>query len=134
MGNTPAIKKTMITSRAISELEPVTRARCEALIKTCALADIDLIITCTYRDDEAQNKLYASGRTEKGRILTNLKGGQSKHNKRKAFDFCVMKQGKCDWQNIEAFTKVGLIGEQLGLLWAGRWRGSLRELCHFETN
>jgi peptidoglycan L-alanyl-D-glutamate endopeptidase CwlK len=37
-------------------------------------------ITCTFRSGEEQNKLYALGRTEKGKIVTNAKAGQSAHN------------------------------------------------------
>lgn len=102
-------------------------------LNQCNQAGLDVIITCTLRSIEAQNALYASGRTVKGHILTNLKGGQSKHNVGLAFDFCVMTHGKCDWNNAAAFSKAGEIGEGLGLVWAGRWRGKLKELAHFEV-
>lgn len=100
----------------------------------------DVLITCTLRSNEAQTALYASGRTAKGRILTNARAGESKHNpdkveaKSKAFDFVIMKHGKCDWNDLEGYRKLGEIGERLGLKWAGRWRGKLKELVHFEID
>lgn len=108
--------------------------KCLAFIEACKNAGLDVLITCTIRTCEEQNHLYASGRTRKGSILTNLQGGQSKHNFGLAFDFCIMTAGKCDWTNTGAFTQAGIIGENLGLLWAGRWRGKLKELAHFEVN
>lgn len=107
--------------------------KCLAFVDNCKQKGIDVIITCTLRDDEAQNALYAIGRTVKGQILTNLRGGESKHNHGLAFDFCVMTHGKCDWNNAQAFIKAGEVGESLGLKWAGRWRGKLREFAHFEV-
>ena len=122
----------MISSRHITDLHVSIRGKCEQFIIDCKAQEIDILITSTYRDDEMQTHLYASGRTRKGNILTNAKAGQSKHNKRMAFDFCVMQGGKCDWNNTELFTKAGLIGENLGLIWAGRWRGRIKEISHFE--
>ncbi len=124
----------MINSRKIDDLLPALQVKARLFIERCEAQGLQVLITCTYRDNEAQNALYASGRTAKGKILTNLKGGESKHNMRKAFDFCVMTHGKCDWGNEEAFKKCGAIGEALGLRWAGRWRGKLRELVHFEID
>lgn len=123
----------MLNSRDINDLKPAIKMKCLALIEKCKQANIDIIITCTLRDDEAQNALYEIGRSQKGFILTNLRGGDSKHNHGLAFDFCVMNYGKCDWHNATAFKKVGELGESLGLKWAGRWRGKLREFAHFEV-
>ncbi len=122
----------MIASRDILELDGSIKKKCLDFVIECKKQGIEILITCTYRDDEMQNYLYASGRTRKGAILTNARAGQSKHNFRKAFDFCVMTGGKCDWTNSAAFKKAGEIGEKLGLTWAGRWRGNLRELGHLE--
>ncbi len=102
-------------------------------LDACKADGMDILIVCTYRDDEYQDFLYAKGRTTDGKICTNAKGGQSKHNKRKAVDFCVMDGKECDWQNVKDFTRAGLIAEKLGLVWAGRWNGKLKELGHIEA-
>ena len=124
----------MKISRDLKDLQPTIREKCELLIENCKAAGIYILITCTLRDGEAQEWLYASGRTRKGKILTKARAGQSKHEFGLAFDFCVMTAGKCDWDNNEAFAKVGAMGEALGLTWAGRWRGSIREAVHFEVD
>lgn len=124
----------MKISRDLTDLQPAIREKCELLIANCKAVGIDILITCTLRDAAAQDWLYASGRTRKGKILTNARSGKSKHEFGLAFDFCVMTAGKCDWNNSEAFAKVGAMGEAVGLTWAGRWRGSLREVGHFEID
>lgn len=122
----------MIISRDLNELHHDIKMKAVQLLEDCKNAGIDILITCTYRDDEAQNWIYASGRTRKGKVLTNARAGESKHNHRKAFDFVVMVGGKCDWNDASAYERVGAMGEKIGLKWAGRWRGKLKELVHFE--
>ena len=53
-------------------------------------------ITCTHRSNEEQDKLYAQGRTQPGKIVTNAKAGQSKHNSlpSKAFDIAFITYDK----------------------------------------
>jgi peptidoglycan L-alanyl-D-glutamate endopeptidase CwlK len=104
------------------------------------LAEIDYIVTCTYRDNGEQQKLYDQGRTTKGSIVTNAKPGQSKHNcvgkdgkpASQAFDICIMKNGKLDWDvKNPDWQKAGKIGREVGLEWAGDWR-SFKEFPHFQ--
>lgn len=51
--------------------------------------EINVFLTCTHRDNAEQNGLYAQGRTVKGSIVTNAKGGQSPHNYKPAFAFDI---------------------------------------------
>lgn len=139
----------MINSRDISELHPSTRARCERFLKECKAQDIDVLITSTYRDADSQNALYAEGRTKPGSIRTNARGGQSFHNFRCAFDVVPLRNGRLpvwgtkgngldddptddDTDDLELWQRVGAIGESVGLEWAGRWKGKLREMAHFQ--
>lgn len=103
--------------------------------------DASVLITCTWRSNEEQAKLYAIGRTVKGRKVTNAKPGESKHNcvdsktgkpAAEAFDIAVLVNGKLDW-NLESdiWQLVGKLGEELGLEWAGRWE-RFREGPHFQ--
>lgn len=124
----------MINSRNLLDLEIGFRARVIKWLNACKDAGLDILVVCTYRDNEYQDFLYAQGRTAAGKICTNAKGGQSKHNKRKAVDFCVMEGKQCDWSDIASFTKAGLIAEGLGLVWAGRWNGKLKEVGHIEAH
>lgn len=120
----------MINSRNIKDLHPKVAKLCEQFVASCDKAGIDVIITSTYRDAESQSALYAQGRTKPGKIVTNAKAGQSFHNYRIAFDFCPIVNGKCQWNDSALFTKCGRIAESLGLEWAGRWTGKLKESAH----
>lgn len=119
----------MINSRSLSDLNPKVAAMCSEFINRCKAEGIDVIITSTYRDAESQNKLYAQGRTEPGRKVTNAKAGQSYHNWRVAFDFCPIVNGKCQWNDAALFIRCGEIAEGVGLEWAGRWK-KFNEMAH----
>ena len=119
----------MINSRSLSDLSPKVAAMCSEFINRCKAEGIDVIITSTYRDAESQNALYAQGRTEPGRKVTNAKAGQSYHNWRVAFDFCPIVNGKCQWNDAALFIRCGEIAESVGLEWAGRWK-KFNEMAH----
>jgi len=88
---------------------------CSAFVSSCKAQGIDVIITSTLRDNESQDALYAQGRTTKGAIVTNARGGQSFHNYGVAFDFCPIVNGKCQWNDAELFKKGGGIAESVWL-------------------
>ena len=121
----------MINSRSLSDLKPKVAALCSEFINRCKEEGIDVIITSTYRDAECQNKLYAQGRTEPGKKVTNAKAGQSFHNWRVAFDFVPVVNGKPTWDSNSTFIKCGEIGESIGLEWAGRWKVN-NEMAHLQ--
>lgn len=93
---------------------------------------VDVLIYCTYRSETEQAELYASGRTKPGPILTNAKPGESKHQDRVAWDAVPMVNGKPQWSDKAAYAVMGRVAEGLGIKWAGRWRGKLKETAHFE--
>jgi peptidoglycan L-alanyl-D-glutamate endopeptidase CwlK len=129
----------VINSRALTDLHPIVRKKCEQFKAACKKVGIDVLITSTYRDPESQSTLFAQGRTTKGvnprpekplgDTVTDAKPGQSFHNFRCAFDFCPVVAGKCMWNDKVSFTKCGLIAESFGLEWAGRWT-KRKELAH----
>lgn len=121
----------MINSRSLDDLTPTMKVKCQQFIEKCKEAGVDVIITSTYRDFESQDALYAQGRTTKGPIVTNAKGGSSYHNYRIAFDFCPIVGGKAVWNDIKTFVKCGEIGKSLGLDYAGDW-SSFREYAHLQ--
>jgi peptidoglycan LD-endopeptidase CwlK len=118
-------------SRLINALSPQTAQRCQDFILRCRAANIDVIITSTYRSKEEQDQIYAVGRTIPGKIVTNAKGGYSFHQYRCAFDFVPVIHSKAQWDNIELINKCGEIGEACGLEWAGRWK-RFKERLHFQ--
>jgi peptidoglycan L-alanyl-D-glutamate endopeptidase CwlK len=126
----------MINSRNLNDLHPVVREKAQAFIDKARLQGIDLLVTSTYRDNESQAALYAQGRTKPGAIVTNARPGQSWHNWRCAFDVVPLRNGKPVWGTSgpdgDLWRKVGELGESVGLEWAGRWTGKLREMAHFQ--
>jgi len=122
----------MITSRSLDDLLPVVKNMAQELVEACKSSGIDLLITSTYRDLEAQAELYAKGRTVSGPIVTCAKPGESFHNFRVALDFCPIEDGKCAWNDFAAFERVGELAETIGFEWAGRWTGAMREEAHVQ--
>lgn len=125
----------MITSRRITDLHPIIQPMAAEHRQRCEAAGIDLLIYCTYRDHEAQDALYEIGRTKSGRIVTNARGGDSWHNWRLAYDCVPVRFGKAVWGTKGAdallWHKVGEIGKDVGLEWAGDWR-RFKEMPHFQ--
>ena len=76
----------MINSRKISDLHPIVQEQCRHFIEACAVQGVDVIITSTLRDNEAQAALYSQGRSRSGPIVTHAKPGTSAHNYGLAFD------------------------------------------------
>lgn len=125
----------MINSKKISDLHPKVEKLCREFLLKCQNEHMDLLITSTYRDHEAQEALYAQGRTKPGVVVTNANAGCSFHNWRLAFDVIIINNGKPVWdaseKNIEQWRRLGEIGESVGLEWAGRWK-SFPEFPHFQ--
>jgi peptidoglycan L-alanyl-D-glutamate endopeptidase CwlK len=111
----------MRNSRDIDDLLPRTAEKCRAFVKRCAEAGIKVVITSTYRDIESQNALYAIGRTAPGRKVTNVKGGDSFHNHRVAFDFVPVVNGDAVWDDDDLWDRCGAIAIECGLEWGGTW-------------
>lgn len=122
----------MITSRDLDDLVPALAALARAHIEACRKAGIDLLVTCTYRDAEAQAALWAQGRTTPGKIVTNARPGQSWHQWRRAYDVVPLINGKPVWAvKDSSWGALGSIGQALGLEWAGAWR-TFKEYPHFQ--
>jgi peptidoglycan L-alanyl-D-glutamate endopeptidase CwlK len=121
----------LINSRDIEALYPAVKEKAKELIELCKKEKIDLIITSTFRDNESQNRLYAQGRTIKGKKVTNAKGGQSYHNYRVAFDVLPIVAGKAVWSSNKLWKKIGELGMSIGLEWGGNWQ-SIHDLPHFQ--
>ena len=121
----------MINSRSLNDLQEPVRKRVNAFIRAAKAQGIDLLVTSTYRDFESQDALYAQGRTAPGKIITNAKAGESFHNYRCAVDVVPMICGKCCWDDAALWSKIGQLGKDAGLEWAGDWK-TFKENPHFQ--
>jgi len=86
-----------------------------------------VIITCTFRNPIYQKKLFKKGRLFGkiiGDVVTYCDGYEkvSRHNTipAEAVDFAIILDNKCIWDDAE-FDTLGKIGEDLGLVWGGRF-------------
>lgn len=124
----------------LSGLLCADRAAAEALIDFAYACGVPIVITQGLRTIDEQNALYAQGRTARGHIVTNARGGYSYHNFGVAIDFALLlpdggvswdtkRDGDCDgladWDEVVAQAK------RLGWDWGGDWR-SFTDLPHFE--
>jgi peptidoglycan L-alanyl-D-glutamate endopeptidase CwlK len=90
------------------------------------------IISGTRTFDE-QDELFAQGRTKRGKVVTNARGGFSNHNFGIAWDVGIFNekgeyiddlidQGRMTSKAVDAeYKKVGAYGKSLGLFWGGDW-------------
>ena len=126
-----------MASRSLDDLAPVVRGQALAFLQECRACGLDVLIYCTLRSNEEQALLYRHGRDFSGAVLTNARPGESLHNpdadgKSWAFDAVPLLSGKPMWADKTAIDLMGICGEAVGLQWAGRWRGRLRESVHFQ--
>lgn len=126
-----------MASRSLDALAPAVRAMAVAFLRECQGHGLDVLIYCTLRTNQEQAALFKVGRTQAGRILTNARPGESLHNPDEngeawAFDAVPIAAGKPLWDDLQALQLMGRCGEAVGLVWAGRWRGKLRETVHFQ--
>ncbi len=144
-----------MASRSIGDLSPAMQVLCNRHLDRCRRdlelkkRGVEVILTCTYRDDEEQNRLYAQGRTTPGRIVTNAKAGQSAHNHKTAqgkpaadaYDVLVLLHGKPVWvddqttpeNEMELWEVVGAHGTAAGLKWYGAPGARFPEKPHFQN-
>lgn len=109
-----------------------------------------VILTCTYRSNDEQQKAYNQGRTPESiargeKIVTKAKPGESKHNctapngapAAEAFDVAILQNGKLLWDDtphgVETWNMVGAHGQAVGLKWYGAPDAPFREGAHFQN-
>lgn len=138
-----------MASRSLQDLHPDMQILARKFLAACAASNETLaegvtplnpLIYVTYRSNKEQDELYKQGRTVAGKIVTNAKGGQSKHNctnpdgspASQAFDCANAPNGSIDWYGRDnAWQRMGEIGEKIGLSWGGSWK-TFKDRPHFE--
>lgn len=119
--------------RDITQLHPALQEKLTQLKSECEKQGLKIGISECVRTVEEQNALYAKGRTTSGSKVTNAKGTtySSMHQWGVAFDFC-RNDGKGSYVDSDGFfTKVGKIGQSIGLEWGGAWI-SIKDKPHFQ--
>lgn len=122
----------MIASKNLNDLKPAPKEKILALINAAKKElNIDTAITSTYRDKDYQNFLYAQGRTQAGKIVTNARGGESYHNYGFAADLfpTINGQALTDAQ----YSSFVAIAKRFGLTWGGNF-SNIFDKPHFQLS
>ena len=142
--------------RDMRRLAPEVQGVFGEWLRRCNQRGVQVLIYETLRTQERQDKLYALGRTEPGRIVTNAK--RSNHQDGRAVDAVPWEaylaqreiETRLDWKPFESRTIERMFREskdrslldrhwrvmadtaaELGIDWAGDWDGFI-EYVHFE--
>jgi peptidoglycan LD-endopeptidase CwlK len=126
-----------MASRRIDDLVPELQTLYWRFSSAMAAAGITFMVTCTYRDQAEQDKLYAQGRTAPGPVVTWVR--HSKHQDRKAFDIAIVRDGNPCWDtkvnvnenDIPDYLEAAMIGRAVGLTAGGLWNKG-KDYPHFE--
>lgn len=124
----------MINSRNLADLDPAARTVCNQMLALCHQSGIELLVTSTWRDFEAQDRLYAIGRTVEltRKPVTNAKAGKSWHNYKCAWDVAPLLNGKPIWNASDpTWQEVIAFGEAAGAEAGAKWK-SFPDLPHFQ--
>lgn len=113
-------------------LHPTVKAKALQLQKIIAdKYDLTILYYYSYRSNEQQTNLYASGRTRPGKIVTNAQACHSYHNYGLALDFVPIINKKAAWSRLDLFENVGKEAERLGFKWGGNFK-SIKDRPHIE--
>ena len=134
--------KDLITLKRIELLHPsITGEVYKMYDKICDSLDSNTFcrFTHTLRTIDEQNRLYAKGRTIRGQIVTNARGGQSYHNYGLAIDIVLISEGKATWDRKKDFDQDGQadfmevvkIFKEHGWEWGGDFK-SFKDFPHFQ--
>lgn len=121
----------------IATLLPRVRPFARALIEKGANQGIIIKVTSGTRSFAEQDELFAQGRTKRGKIVSNARGGFSNHNFGIAFDVTIF-TGSSDPEKAKTpvfespiYKAIGALGTELGLEWGGNWKTIVDE-PHFQ--
>lgn len=119
--------------RDVNQLHPELQKKIKILKSKCEEVGLKIGISECLRTVSEQDNLYAQGRTKPGRIVTNAKGTtySSMHQWGIAFDFYRNDGKGAYYDKDNFFTKVGKIGQSIGLEWGGSWT-SIKDKPHFQ--
>jgi peptidoglycan L-alanyl-D-glutamate endopeptidase CwlK len=146
-----------MASREIRDLSPAMQVLFNRFFDRCRRdtwllkQGVTVLLTCTYRSNEEQAKLYAQGRSTPGPVVTRAKPGQSKHNATtasgapaaEAFDVVPLLHGKPIWTTKDdsntpehedaIWQAIGAHGVAVGLKWYGTKGAEFPEYPHFQN-
>lgn len=124
-------RRLQLNNQRLLTVLPELQRLAKKVIEDLEAENLRPLITCGYRSNEEQTKLYAQGRTRAGKIVTFAKPGESLHNHRRALDFAFLDaNGDIDWSD-KLFRRLGIVAKINGLKWGGDWK-KFKDRPHIE--
>jgi peptidoglycan L-alanyl-D-glutamate endopeptidase CwlK len=117
------------SEKNLATVQPQLQRLGRELLRRLAAEGLTFKVIQGRRTPAQQAALYAKGRTAPGpKVTWTLK---SRHLTGRAIDIALFSGKNVVWES-KHYTRAGEIGEQLGLVWGGRWRGGKTDRPHFE--
>ncbi|MDX2284661.1 MAG: M15 family metallopeptidase [Bacteroidia bacterium] len=116
-----------VSERRLAGLHPEVAAAAAGFIQDAYRRGIRLRIAEGWRSYSRQQDLYAKGRTTPGPAVTSARPGESFHNFGLAVDVVEMSPGLdralgySSSYPASRWEEIGVLGEQHGFEWGGRW-------------
>jgi peptidoglycan L-alanyl-D-glutamate endopeptidase CwlK len=116
----------------LESVNPILAEKARNLLALAKTAGYQLRVIQAVRTFAEQDALYAQGRSRKGPIVTNARGGQSWHNFGMAVDFAFIVGGQISWED-KLYSRIGQWADIAGLDWGGNWH-KFKDLPHVQLS
>lgn len=116
------------SERNLATVHPQLQKLGRELLRRLAAEGLTFKVTSGNRTKEEQRALYAKGRTAPGPKVTWTLN--SRHIGGRAIDLTLFSGKNPVWESRH-YDRAGAIGEELGLVWGGRWKRT-PDRPHFE--
>ena len=116
------------SEKNLATVQPQLAKLGRELLRRLAAEGLTFKVTSGNRTKAEQAALYAKGRTTKGPKVTWTMN--SRHIGGRAIDLTLFSGKNPVWES-KHYDRAGQIGEELGLVWGGRWRRT-PDRPHFE--
>ena len=117
------------SEKNLATVQPQLQRLGRELLRRLAAEGLTFKVIQGRRTPAEQAALYAKGRTAPGpKVTWTLK---SRHLTGRAIDLALFQGKNVVWES-KHYTRAGEIGEELGLVWGGRWKGGKTDKPHFE--
>lgn len=122
----------LISEGRLKDVHPMLASKIRQLADLLGQEGIVIRVTQGLRTWDEQAKLYAQGRSEPGKIVTNAPAGSSYHNFGLAVDVVPMTPLGPDWNVTHpVWQRIATVGKSLGLESGSTWR-TFKDFPHFQ--
>jgi len=117
------------SEKNLATVQPQLQKLGRELLRRLAAEGLTFKVIQGRRTQAEQDALYAKGRTKPGPKVTWTRN--SRHLTGRAIDIALFSGKNVVWES-KHYDRAGEIGEELGLVWGGRWKGGKTDKPHFE--